>query len=90
MANLRESEAAYDRHNLRVGIIHSAVADVIIALEAERDRLRTALAGLVGADSADELRAMEAVMRVLPAPDADKAAMRNAIHALLGSGEDTH
>lgn len=49
----------------------------------QRDRLRAALAGLVGADSAEALRAMEAVIRITPAPDADKVAMLNAIHVLL-------
>ena len=49
----------------------------------QRDRLRAALAGLVGADSAEELTAMEAVIRIMPAPDADKVAMLNAIHVLL-------
>lgn len=47
--------------------------------------LRAALEGLVGADSEDELRQMEVAMRLLPAPDADKAVSINAIHALLAT-----
>ena len=47
--------------------------------------LRSALVGLVGADGEHELKQMEAAMRVLPAPDADKAVSINAIHALLAT-----
>lgn len=55
--------------------------------KAERDfaMLRAALVGLIGADSEQELRTMEATMRVLPAPEADKAVFINAIHALLAT-----
>jgi outer membrane protein TolC len=49
----------------------------------QRDRLRAALVGLVGAEHPDELRAMEATLRFVPAPDSDKVAMINAIHILL-------
>jgi hypothetical protein len=44
--------------------------------------LRRALVGLVGVDGADQLNEMEAVMRLMPAPMADKAASIDAIHAL--------
>ena len=47
--------------------------------------LRGALVGLIGADGEDDLRQMEATMRMLPAPDADKAVSINAIHALLAT-----
>ena len=53
--------------------------------EADIALLRSALAGLIGADSEDELRQMEIAMRLLPAPDADKAVSINAIHALLAT-----
>lgn len=53
--------------------------------EADIARLRSALAGLIGADTTDELRQMESAMRLLPAPDADKAVSINAIHALLAT-----
>lgn len=51
----------------------------------EHAMLRAALIGLVGADTADELKGMEATMRILPAPEADKAVTINAIHALLAT-----
>ncbi len=47
--------------------------------------LRSALAGLIGADSETELRAMESAMRLLPAPEQDKMVSINAIHALLAT-----
>jgi hypothetical protein len=54
---------------------------------AQRDRLRAALAGLVGAADMDreELEQMEAMMRVLPAPAEDRAAAVDAIHALIAT-----
>ena len=54
-------------------------------LEAENARLRSALVGLIGADNEQELRQMEATMRLLPAPEEDKAVSINAIHALLAT-----
>lgn len=51
--------------------------------EADIDMLRSALAGLIGVDTEDELRQMETTMRLFPAPEADKAVSINAIHALL-------
>lgn len=51
-------------------------------------RLRSALSGLIGAESADELRAMETALRMMAAPAADKAAMIDAIHALLNTKGD--
>ena len=47
--------------------------------------LRSALAGLIGADTKDELMQMEATMRLLPAPEADKVVSINAIRALLAT-----
>ena len=47
--------------------------------------LRAALVGLIGADGEQELRQIEATMRLLPAPEADKAVSINAIHALLAT-----
>ena len=61
-----------ERHPLR-----KAESDVAV--------LRAALVGLIGADSEQELRQMEATMRALPAPEADKAVSINAIHALLAT-----
>ena len=53
--------------------------------EADIALLRAALVGLVGADSEQELRQLESTMRLLPAPEADKAVSINAIHALLAT-----
>ena len=47
--------------------------------------LRAALAGLVGVSAKEELEMMELAVRTSPAPDADKASMINAIHALLAT-----
>lgn len=47
--------------------------------------LRSALVGLIGADTEPELRQMAETMRMLPAPEADKAVSINAIHALLAT-----
>lgn len=47
--------------------------------------LRSALVGLIGVDGESDLKQMEATMRMLPAPDADKAVSINAIHALLAT-----
>jgi len=54
-------------------------------LQEEREKLRAALASLVGADGREELDAMEAAMRLIPAPAADKAASIDAIHALMAT-----
>lgn len=67
---LTDHIAACEKHPMR------AVVD-------QRDLLRKALVGLVGADSLEELRAMELMMRTLSAPASDKAATIDAIHALL-------
>jgi len=49
------------------------------------DLLRKALAGLIGVETKADLEQMEAAMRFVPAPDADKAVSINAIHALLAT-----
>lgn len=59
--------------------------DDIAKVEAQRDRLRAALAKLIGVDGREELEQMEAVMRLMPAPAEDKAASIDAIHALLAT-----
>lgn len=69
---LTEHIKVCERHPMR-----KAQADIIL--------LRSALAGLIGADTEAELRQMEVAMRGLPAPDADKAVSINAIHALLAT-----
>ena len=57
--------------------------------EADIALLRGALAGLVGASSKAELEQMEPAVRVLSAPEADKIASLNAIHALLATSPDS-
>jgi hypothetical protein len=47
------------------------------------EQLRSALAGLIGAETKEELEAMEAAMRIMPGIEADKIAGISAIHALL-------
>ena len=54
--------------------------------EAKVSMLRKALIGLVGAESKEELEQMEVALRIVPAPDEDKAVSINAIHALLKTG----
>jgi hypothetical protein len=46
-------------------------------------KLRSALTGLIGVETTDELRQMEAVLRATPAPEKDKAVMIDGIQALL-------
>lgn len=58
-------------------------ADRLTQITEQRDQLRKALSDLIGAESKEDLQAMEAVIRITHAPDADKAAALNAIHALL-------
>jgi hypothetical protein len=53
------------------------------AAEEKIKRLRAALAGVVGASSKEELESMEMFMRLAPAPEKDKAAAIDAIHALI-------
>jgi len=52
--------------------------------ELKIQRLKSALAGLIGAETKDELDAMEAAIRIrqIPMPDSDRAAAINAIDAL--------
>jgi len=59
----------------------------IAELEKERGLLRSALAKIIGVDGREELEALEAVMRLMPAPAEDKAASVDAIHALLATLE---
>lgn len=52
---------------------------------AERDRLRSALVGLVGEDGRADLEQLEAKVRAAWAPSEDKAVTIDAIHALLAT-----
>ena len=53
--------------------------------EADVALLRKALSGLIGVETKSDLEQMEAAMRFVPAPDADKAVSINAIRALLAT-----
>jgi len=55
--------------------------------EEKINKLRHALAGLIGSEDPHELKQMEMAMRLAPAPEADKAVSINAIHALLETME---
>ena len=46
------------------------------------DKLKSALSGLIGAETKEELDAMEHAIRSTVAPDSDKASVINAIDAL--------
>jgi hypothetical protein len=72
-------------HGNQVLTEHIKVCDRHPMRKAESDiaMLRSALVGLIGADTEPELRQMEATIRLLPASEADKAVSINAIHALL-------
>jgi len=71
--------------SLQVLRMLNAIDALRVDAESDVAMLRAALVGLIGADSEQELRQMEATMRLLPAPEADKAVSINAIHALLAT-----
>lgn len=74
-----------DNSPMSTQIEPATLVHVSTKLIEERDLLRSALAGIVGASQPEELRKMELVMRSLPAPDQDKAVTLNAIHALIAT-----
>lgn len=51
-------------------------------LEDDNAKLRKALAELVGAETKEELMAMEGAIRLMPGVERDKISALNAIHAL--------
>jgi len=51
-------------------------------LEAKYAKVRKALIGLVGVDTKEELDGMEAAIRILSSPEADRITFINAITAL--------
>ena len=53
--------------------------------EADIALLRGAMADLIGASDNAELEQMELAMRLLAAPESDKIASLNAIHAMLAT-----
>lgn len=50
--------------------------------------LRKALSDLVGADTPEDLKQLEATIRMLPVPDSDRAITINAIQALLLTADE--
>lgn len=53
--------------------------------EADIVTLRSALIGLIGAETEAELRQIERAIRAMPVPDADRAVSINAINALIAT-----
>ena len=53
--------------------------------EADIVTLRSALIGLIGAETEAELRQIELAIRAMPVPDADRAVSINAINALIAT-----
>lgn len=64
--------------------LEKAIRD-IGTLRRHRQLLRSALVGVVGVDGRSDLEQLEVVMRLMPAPAADKAATVDAIHALIAT-----
>lgn len=71
------------KHDLLTAHIKVCEKHPMREAEARIGRLRKALSGLIGAETKEELEAMEAAMRMMPGIEADKIAGINAIHALL-------
>lgn len=59
-----------------------------LAAERKVQVLRKALIALVGADTPEDLKQMEATIRMLPVPDSDRAITINAIQALLQTADE--
>lgn len=78
------------KHDLLTAHIKVCEKHPMREAEARIERLRKALAGLIGAETKEELEAMEMVMRSVPGIEADKIAAINAIHALLSEANALH
>jgi hypothetical protein len=76
------------KHDLLTAHIKVCEKHPMREAEARIERLRKALTGLIGAETKEELEAMEAAMRMMPGIEADKIAGINAIHALLSEVND--
>jgi hypothetical protein len=73
------------QHELLTAHVAKCEKHPMRAVEARLAKAMAALAGLVGSSDRAELKQMEAMMRVTPAPDADKIAALNAIHCMLAA-----
>jgi hypothetical protein len=80
-----EAERLLTKLDTALPAILSEVAAELRRLDRENDDLRETLAGLVGSSDPAELAQMEEAMSLLPAPEADKAAMLRAIRLLRAS-----
>ena len=65
-----------------------SITDTLVALTEQRDRLRAALAALVGAVTTQELQAMASAIRLFPIAEDDKGSMLTAIQVLLDTATD--
>ncbi len=63
-------------------MVDTTATEKLREAEQKIERLRKALVGLIGAETAEELDAMELFLRSTPAPESDKIAAINAIDAL--------
>jgi hypothetical protein len=77
--------AVGDRPTGRATPQSSGTPSAIANVAAQRDKLRAALAALVGVDGREDLEQMEVVMRLMAAPAQDKAVTIDAIHALIAT-----
>jgi hypothetical protein len=66
---------------------NSRAIGLIDKLQGKIDKLYGAMVGLVGASTTEDLKAMELIMRISPAPDDDKSSIINAIHVLIEFNE---
>lgn len=65
--------------------IKTCAAHPLRKAEADIVTLRSALIGLIGAETEAELRQIERAIRAMPVPDADRAVSINAINALIAT-----
>lgn len=77
------------KHQLLTDHIKECAEHPLRTAEQKIAKLRGALAGFIGADTREELTAMEATIRTTPAPESDKAVAINAIEALLDCLSDS-
>jgi len=63
-------------------------SDQFDKVEQKVEKLKSALLGLIGVETKEELEMMEVGVRVMSIPDKDKTNMLNAIHVLIGIMEE--
>ncbi len=93
---MRLAQRAYEAYSAATGGVSLATGQALptwddlpesfqqawIASVSDAHRLRTALVKLIGSECASELAQMEAVIRVAPICDQDRANTLNALHAI--------